>query len=466
MCEEPLGGGILLKNACIATLDHRSTYYDDGAILVEDGVITKVGRSDDVTKGVGSVDVTVDGRGCLVLPGLIDCHIHLAQALLRSLVPDDVNLIQWLKDWVWPLQGSFQVGDGRVSSELCILEMLKSGTTCFLESMLHSRYGLEGIAQVVLKSGIRGVLSKTVMDLPGYADQPVILPEGMIESREQAIKDFQALHRGWAGKGNGRIDVWIGPRTPGACTEDLYKEVASLAAETGAGITMHLAEVREDVEYFSRLRTTPSAFVEKLGMLGERRVYAHCVWLDEEDLRRFAKTGTSIAHCPSSNLKLGSGIAPVPDMLRLGVNVALGCDGGPSNDSYDLIREMKLAALLHKGGTLDSRAIRIMDVLRMATINGARALGKATEIGSLEAGKRGDFIVLDTRRPHLTPTLNPLSNLVYSAHGGDVRTVVIDGEVIVEDFRVKTMDETRILNEAQERAKALFERLGTKRKPS
>lgn len=448
---------VLIRHGYVVTMDAKEHIFRDGAVLVEDGVITFVGSDDAAPSGA---EETVDARSCIVIPGLIDTHVHLAQALLRGLVPDNVRLIPWLRDWVWPLQGVYDASDGRASANLCITEMLKSGTTCFLESLIHTRYGFDGIAEAVKSSGIRGVLSKSVMDLPGYATQSTIMSPGMIEQKDATLREFKEMHGKWNNKAEGRILVWLGLRTPGACTTDLYREVAHIRGEFGSGITMHLAEVREDLEYFGGLTTSPSGFLEQLGLLGGRHVYAHCVWLDAKDMEKFAATGTSVAHCPSSNLKLGSGVAPICEMIRKRVNVTLGCDGGPSNDCYDLLRETKLAALLQKGTLQDASCITAIDVMKMATANGARALGLDHKIGSIVPGKRGDIVIVSLKGPNLLPALNPLNNLVYSASGANIRDVLVDGQIVVREGELLTINEDKVREDAKKHSALILDRSG------
>ncbi|MCS7138419.1 MAG: amidohydrolase, partial [Candidatus Caldarchaeum sp.] len=384
----------LIKGGFVVPVDGSRRIIRDGCVLVDGDRIEMVGSREEVLPFSAGAEV-VDAQGCLVVPGLVDTHVHLAQALLRGVVPDNLTLIPWLRDWVWRFLGVYDQEDGKASAALCILEMLKTGTTAFIEIHLHSRYGFDGIAELVKKSGIRGVLSKTIMDMKGYAAEENIMPPSMIEDGEACIKEFKEMYRRWHGGADGRIDVWLGLRSAGAVSDKLFHEAAQLAKEYDIGITNHVAEVREDVEFYRKAYGTGVAgYLEKFDMLGERRVYAHCVWLKEEDMRKFAETGTTVAHCPSSNMKLGSGIAPVSDMLRLGVNVGLGCDGGPSNDSYDMIREMKMAACLQKVRTLDPRVISVWDVLTMATRNGARAMGKLNMLGSIEKGKKADLVIV------------------------------------------------------------------------
>jgi cytosine/adenosine deaminase-related metal-dependent hydrolase len=454
-----MGMRVLIRAKAVIPMDRKGRVIREGAVLIEDGKISSVGPREEVRVPGAKDDLVIDEPYGVVIPGLIDLHVHLAQALIRGVVPDDVTLIPWLRDWVWRLQGVYDAEDGRASAELCVLEMLRTGTTCFLEAGLHRRYGLDGIAEAILRSGIRAFLSKKVMDLKGYATVENALPEGMIEDGEQCIKDFLEMRRKWAGAGEGRIDVWIGLRTPGAVSDEMFRRAAELADELGAGITMHLAEVEEDIKYFASRGHTPSSFLKGFGLLGRKRVYAHCVWLGDQDIEAFASTGTSVAHCPSSNLKLGSGIAPVVRMLRKGVTVGLGCDGGPSNDAYDMVREMKTAALLQKVFN-GPQAFTCWDALEMATVMGARALGLENQLGTIEPGKKADMVVFRFDHPSVRPFTDPASLVVYSATGRDVVHVFVDGSPVVLDGKVRTMDEERVLREAERRLEAVLRKAG------
>jgi len=255
--------------------------------------------------------------------------------------------------------------------------------------------------------------------------------------------------------------VWFGPRTPGAVSVELYREIASRARELNTGITMHLAEVREDVEYTVRsFGKKPVEFAHWLGLTGRNVVLVHVVWVDDSEIKLLAETGTSVSHNPSSNMKLASGVARISDMIKQGVNVTLGTDGGPSNNTYDLIREMKHAALLQSTRTLRANAIRAEEVLEMATIRGARALMIDHLVGSIEKGKRADIIVLDYWQPHLHPLNNPVSHLVYAASGHDVKHSIIDGKLVMFNRKVLTMNEEEVIEEAEKAAWRLYERAG------
>jgi cytosine/adenosine deaminase-related metal-dependent hydrolase len=428
-------------------------------VAVTDGRIVQVDETEIVRRNFRA-ELEIDASGKIVLPGLVDLHVHLAQALIRGCA-DDLSLIGWLKDRVWPLQGNYTHEDGSASARLCMVEMVKSGTTTFLEAMLHSRYGFEGIAKGVEQIGMRGVLSKIVMDQPGYAASPQIMHPGMVEEREATIKETLEMHREWNGKAGGRIQVRFGLRSLGAVTPDLLREVSALSEQRGIGMTMHLNEVREDGQYSEReFRKRPVEFARDMHLLGPRMVFAHMVWPNQREIQLLAESSTHVAHCPSSNSKLASGFAPVPEMLRAGVNVGLGCDGGPSNNSYDMFREMKLAAVLHKARLLDPTVLSAGEVLEMGTIRGARALGLEREIGSLEVGKKADMILVDCVKPHLTPMFNPVSHLVYAASGDDVDTMIVDGHILMRNRKLMTIDEMEVLQDANIRAKEVFARAG------
>ena len=454
----------LIEGGVVVTMDARRRVLKDGAVLIKDSMIEQVGKPAEVSPQ-NRPEFRIDARGKVVLPGLIDTHVHLAQALIRGCA-DDTSLIDWLQKFVWPLQGNFDAEDGRVSAELCMLEMVKSGTTTFLESLLHSRYGFDGIAETVKQSGMRGILSKTVMGLPGYGSEKSIMHPGMIEDGETCLREVETYFKRWNGKAEDRIRVWYGARSLGGCTPQLYEQVASGAKRLGTGVTMHLSEVQEDVRYTEKeFGKMPAEFMDQVGLVGPNVVFAHGVWLTEKEWDILAKKGASVAHCPSSNMKLSSGIAKVPEMMSAGVNVGLGCDGGPSNNSYDMIREMKTASLLQKARTLDPLTMSAETVLEMATINGAKALGLEDQIGSIEPGKKGDIIIVTMQKPHLIPTFNPVSHIAYAALGSDVETTIIDGKIVMDNRRVSTLDEERILQSATERAARLIERAKIKISP-
>lgn len=452
---------ILISGGLLVTVDDRRRVIENSAVRIEGSRITQVGKINELRREPRA-EFEIDAKGMMVLPGLIDTHVHLAQALLRGCA-DDTSLIDWLQKYVWPLQGNMDQSDGKASAELCIVEMIKSGTTTFLESLLHTRYGFDGIARSVDASGMRGVLSKTVMGMPAYGSAGGIMHPGMVEDGETCLREVEDYFKRWNGKADGRLKVWYGARSLGACTPELYRQIAGDAKRLNTGVTMHLNEVREDATYSKKeFGKLPAEFMDEVGLIGPNVVYAHGVWLTEKEWRILSNKRANVAHCPASNMKLASGIAKVPEMLRDGVNVGLGCDGGPSNNSYDMIPEMKLASLLQKARLLDPLVMNAETVLEMATIRGARALGLENEIGSIEVGKKADLILVSRRSPHLVPSYNPVSNLVYAATGSDVCTVVIDGRIIMQDRTVRTLNEEEVARNADVRGMKLLERAGVR----
>ena len=456
---------MLFTNATIITMNPTRDIITGGAIAIKDNRIAAVGKTDALLRQY-SGDQVIDVKGKLIIPGLIDTHVHLAQALIRGCA-DDMALIQWLCERVWVLQGNFTHDDGYVSARLCIAEMLKSGTTTFLESMLAHRYGFDGIARAVDESGIRACLAGIVMDIGTYATQSSSMHPGMVESRETSLFGVLDMHSKWHGAANDRVHVWFGPRTPGGVSSELYREMSDYAHQRDMGITMHLAEVEADKIFLNeKYGLSPVYYAESVGLLGPKTVLVHMVWLARADIDKLAETRTSVSHNPSSNSKLASGVCKVPQMLASGVNVALGCDGGPSNNDYDLVREMKLAAIIHKAVTNDPLIVPAETVLEMATINGARALGLEQEIGSLEVGKKANLVIIDLNRLHTTPSPNPISSLVYAATGAEVDTVVVDGHIVVEHGQLLTMDENEVMEQAHQHAGALYRRTGIEIKPT
>lgn len=452
---------MLFENATIVTMNSKREIITHGAIAFSGSEILEVGKTKELVDKYQNKK-RINCNGNVILPGLIDTHVHTAQAMIRGCA-DDLGLLDWLFKRVWVLQGNYTEVDGRASAALCALEMIKSGTTSFIECMLADVYGFDGVAEVLIKSGMRAAIGKIVMDLPSYANADNVMHPGMVEDGETSVNNTLVAFEKWNGAGNGRIQVWFGPRTPGGVTPGLYDHISKLAGERNMGITIHLAEVKEDLDFAkSHGIRSPIVYAQEHGLLGPRSVLAHCVWTDKKDWQLLAETGSHVAHNPASNAKTATGIAPIDGMLEAGVNVSLGCDGGPSNNCYDMIRDMRLVSYLANLKEKDPTAVPAETVLEMATINGAKAMGIADQVGSLEKGKKADFIVIDMDKPHLVPAPDPVSTIVYAACGSDVDTVVINGKVIMEGRKVLTLDEIQVLQEARHRYPELVNRSGLK----
>ncbi|MGD9316167.1 MAG: amidohydrolase family protein, partial [Anaerolineae bacterium] len=337
-------------------------------------------------------------------------------------------------------------------------EMLKSGTTAFVETLLAENYGFDGIAELCVESGIRAALGKVVMDIsPEWRDRIGMHP-GMWQTRGSSIANTLAAHDRWEGAGEGRLQVWFGCRSAAPRNNpSLFDEVSQLARERDMGLTIHFSEQPVDVEYARSLGfRSPTEFGAAHGLLGPRHVWVHYVMSDAEDWKLVAESGTHISHNPANNSYAGWGPAPVWDMLQAGVNVSLGCDSAP----MDLLRDLHEVSSLARIRAQSREVMPPETVLEMATINGARAMGIDAEVGSIEAGKRADFIVIDMDAPHLTPVWNPVATVVRSAVGSDVDTVVIDGRIVMQGREMLTLDEEAIVEEVRRRYRAVAKRAG------
>ncbi|MEE9415418.1 MAG: amidohydrolase [Acidimicrobiales bacterium] len=454
---------MIFSHATVLTLNEGREILADGAIVVNGDRIEAIGKTSTLLEAHPEHD-EINLAGHIVMPGLIDTHVHMAQCMLRGVseVKRVADFSNWLFGRIFPLQGSYTEADARASASLCVLEMIKSGTTGFVECLLAEGYGFDGIAEVCVDSGIRAALGSLVMDIsPDERDRLGWHP-GMWQTRESGIEGTIAAHKTWEGSGDGRLQVWFGCRSAEvASNPTLYDEVSAVAAERDMGITIHLAEFPPDNDYAREQGFRSHIdFAQGHGLLGPRTVLAHCNIADEADFELLAVTGTTVSHNPGNNAAAAWSPAPVTDMMQAGVNVALGCDGAPSNANMDLLRDLRIACHTARQRAGNRLALGPEQVLEMATLNGAKALGLEAEIGSLEAGKKADFISIDTDAPHLQPVWSPVATAVFAAQGGDVDTVVINGQMIMRNREVLTMDEGAILDDVRGRFRDVAQRAG------
>jgi 5-methylthioadenosine/S-adenosylhomocysteine deaminase len=424
---------VLIKGGAVVTLDAADTVVT-GDVLVRAGRIEAVGEVPNVV-----ADLTIDARGCAVLPGFVQTHVHLCQTLFRG-AADDLALLDWLKRRVWPLEAAHDAASLRASARLGVAELIRGGTTCALtmETVRHT----EEVFRVVEESGFRATVGKCMMD------KGEEVPDGLREESEDSIRESLALLEKWHGRADGRVRYCFAPRFAISCTRGLLERVAALARKRGVMIHTHASENVSEcelVESETGLRNV--LYLDSLGVSGSHVLLAHCVHLDDGEIGLLASKGTHVAHCPSSNMKLGSGVAPVSEMLARGVSVSLGADGAPCNNRLDMFTEMRTAALLQKVSR-GADALPAARVLRMATTGGARALGLEEEVGSLEAGKRADITVIELDRLHTTPRPEVVSTIVYAAEARDVRDVLIDGRVVLRNGELQTLDEREVVAEA------------------
>ncbi len=453
--------GFIVGNATVITVDKQRRIINDGAVAVNGTLIAAVGKTDEIKAQYPDYEFH-DMSGRIVMPGLINGHVHLTQALIKGCA-DDVSLIDFLAERIWKLMGSYNEEEARASTDLCLLEMIKSGTTTFVETLLLSRYGLDGITDAVVQSGMRGVLAKSVMDIATYASRDNIMCEGMVEDGDVCLQQAIDWKQRRENDGDGRVNIWLGPRPVGSTTKQMLEKVGKTAREHDMGIAIHFCEVKQDVALMkNQYHQEPGDFAESAGILTDRTMMAHGIWLTREDMQALSRNGSTVVHCPASNAKLASGFCLVPELMEEGVNVALGTDGPTCDNAYDMFDAMRLAAIIHKCRLLDPLVIPAETALEMATINGAIAMRKENELGSLEVGKKADFITIDCNNARLAPNTNPVSLVVYSAKGSDVDNVIIDGKYVVKDREILTMNEQAVIDNAREKISAVLAKTGMK----
>ncbi|AFV23212.1 N-ethylammeline chlorohydrolase [Methanolobus psychrophilus R15] len=427
---------IIIKNAYVLTMDPDMRDIESGVVVIGDGMIKEVGRSTEST-----AEKVIDAGGCVVMPGLVNTHCHAGMTLFRGYA-DDMPLKEWLENRIWPAEAKLADDDIYNGSLLACLEMIKSGTTAFADMYIH----MDRVAQAVEDSGMRAALSYGMIDFCNKEKADAELNEGMRFVRE------------WNGKAEGRITTMYGPHAPNTCSRDFLIRVKEQAVKDNVRIHIHVLETEAELNYMKENFGMCSIhFLKGIDFWGQDILAAHCVWLSDGDIKILAEHGVNISHNPVSNMKLASGIAPVSKLIESGANVCLGTDGCASNNNLDMFEEMKTAALLQKVSTMDPTALPARKVLEMATSNGAKALG--IKSGVLKKGYNADIIIVDLKRPHLTPIYDVASQLVYAASGKDVRTTIVAGKVLMEDSIVTCLNEQDILEKAMQTSKNLVARI-------
>ena len=429
---------IVIKNTVVVTIDKEKPILKDYSVGVEDGKIVEISK-----KITGETEHVIDGKGKLLMPGLVNGHTHLSMTLLRG-VADDLALMTWLQDHVWPIEAKMEESHIKAGADLGIVEMIKSGTTCFNDMYWH----MEIVAKSVENSGMRAVLSTPLLDVMGPEQRGKLLHGG-----EKLIKTL---------KGHKTITPSLGPHAPYTCSEEMLHKVSDLQEKYDVRVHMHVSETEDEVNNMKNDRgKRPFEYLDGIGFLNEQMVAAHGVWVNENEMEIMKNRGVSVVHNPVSNMKLAVGVAPVPEYLEKGIVVGLGTDGAASNNSLCMFEDLKIAALLHKLHSKNPEILSAKKSLEIATLGGARALGLGDKIGSIEVGKQADLILIDLNKPHLTPFSNPVSHLVYSARGDDVSHTIVDGKILMEDRELTTLDEESVLKEAGVQAGDLLESSGT-----
>ncbi len=412
---------ILIKNGLVLTMDENETVIENGTVFVKDSFIDFIGSNDGKLEKLSDISNSqiIDASGCIVMPGLVNCHTHLPMSLFRGLA-DDLPLERWLNEYIFPAEAE-HINPASVKkwSLLSCQELLLSGTTTCCDGYFYENK----VAEAAEQSGIRAVLGQGVIDFPapGVAD-----PLNNIENAVDFVKKIS--------KKSSRLYPSIFCHSPYTCSKRTLKGAKMAANSADILFQIHVSETKNEKNMIEENEgLSPVSYLDSIGIIDKNTLLVHCVWVDAKDIEIIKKRGASIVHCPESNMKLASGIAPVTEFLKASIKTGLGTDGSASNNNLDLFTEMDMAAKLHKAAAFDPCVMQAKKVLKMSTIGGAQALGLDKITGSLVAGKKADIIIIDLNKPHLVPMYDPYSTLVYSAKGSDVRDVIVDGRLLVSD---------------------------------
>jgi len=441
---------LLIQNGSVLTMDGEASIHAPGWVWVEGERVADVGAGSPPDGLTAQADRIVDASYMAVLPGLINGHTHLSQTLVRGLA-DDKPLLAWLKQIMWPIQSAITPEDMRLASLLGLVENLRCGVTAVVQhhKITHSPAHVDAAAQAAQAVGLRLLLARGWVDLGDAGERPEAIVEAMTRLRER-----------WHGAAGGRITVGFGPLAPWRCSDETMRRTVALARRWGLPTHLHVAEARDEIDMlYQRTGLRHVEWLHALEALGPDVHLVHSVWLDEGELDLVADSGALVVHCPVSNMYLASGVSPVCQMLARGIPVALGTDGPGSQNSQDMLESLKVAALLAKVSTNDANALLPLDLLRMATVDGARLLGR-DDIGRIVPGARADLTLVNLNNARSMPVHRPESALVYTAVGPDVHTVLVDGQVLLDAGQVTVLDETALLEECRRAARDLMRRAG------
>jgi len=419
----------ILTHATVITVNDANEVIEDGAVAFEGDKITYVGPT---PEDLSAYDEVIDQKGRYVLPGLINTHGHVGMSLLRSFA-DDLPLKQWLEEKMWPMEAQFTAEHVKWGTHLSIIEMIRTGTTTFVDMYDH----MDEVAKAVEESGMRARLCRGMIGLCSEAE------------RRAKLEEATMFAKNWHNQAEGRITVMMSPHAPYTCPPEFITQIIEVADQLNLPLHTHMSETRYEVEQNVKdYGLRPVAHLEKLGMFNRPTLLAHAVHLTDEEIDVLAHYQVKVSHNVVSNLKLASGVAPVPKMLKKGISVSLGTDSSASNNNLNLFEELKLAAILHKGVNYDPVAVSADEALRMATRYGADGVFQADKLGSLEVGKQADIIVLDSHQAHFQPAHNPVAHVVYAANGRDVTDTIVAGKFLMRNRELLTIDEERAIYEA------------------
>lgn len=437
----------LLKNAMIVTMNNGDDVYKEGNLLIEDDRIAQIGN---FYVNQEACDEVQDCKGKIVMPSFVNTHVHTSQQLGRGL-GDDVNLLTWLHDRIWPYESNMTEEDSYISTLLCCVEQIKSGCTSIAEP---GGQFVAGMARGVAEAGIRAKLAKSVMDCGDGL--PKTWQKTTEEELDKQEEDFKKFHN----TADGRVQVWYGIRTIFNATDNLIIRTKELADKYKVGVHMHVAEVKDEIDYMMATKGIPTVtHLNNLGVLDKNFLAVHTVWLTNEEVKMFKEHDVKVSHNPAAAMKV-LGFAKVPRMLKEGICVSIGTDGAPCNNRMDMVDEMWLTSLIHKGWRLEPDVVKAQEILKMATINGARALMDENIYGSLEVGKKADLIVINPDSAGMLPLHDTIANLVSAMHSSNVESTMCNGKWLMKNRVVLTVNEAEILEAAKEHAAAIRSRAG------
>ncbi|MGQ9564950.1 MAG: amidohydrolase [Candidatus Bathyarchaeales archaeon] len=430
---------IVIRGGVVLPMTGRNV-IDEGLVAIKNDVIVYVGKASKSPKF--SAEKIIEGKGKAIMPGLVNCHVHVSMTLFRGLA-EDQSFLRWLEEIIWPLEVKLKPEDVYVGALLGCLEMLKTGTTCFADMYFNE----DMVAKAVQELGLRAMLAPGIIESQNIAQTEKML--------ERSIIAAQKLH----GSAQGRIRFQLGPHAVYSCSPELLKRIHEAALKLHVGLHIHLAE-SEDLarQVKEKYGMTETQLLEKIGLLSSNLLAAHCIYLSKREIKTLAKHQVKVAYNPVANMKLAQGVPRIVDLVRAGVSVGIGTDGPASNNSLDMFQTVKTASLLQKVRYKDSTVLPSHQALEMATREGAKVLGIENVVGTLEAGKKADLIIIDLKKPHLSPMHDIYANLVYSATGSDVDTVMVNGKILMENRQVTVADEEKILKKAQKTAQNLLAR--------
>lgn len=439
---------IYIKNGYLITMNAKRDIYEKGSILIQDDKIQQIGQIDE-SKLTPNVEI-FDATGKIIMPGLINTHVHTSQQLARG-IADDVDLLVWLIERIWPYESSLEYEDALVSSLACCVELIKTGVTTFLEA---GGQFVDAMVEAVNKSGLRACLTASVMDCG------VGLPEKWRKNYSEYIRFQEDLYKKYNNSCEGRVKIWFGLRTIFNNSDELIVETKKYADRYKTGIHMHVAEISEEIEFVKK-KTGHQGTIDhlnELGVLGPNLLSVHSVWLSDEEIDLIKKNEVKISHCPCAAMKVVLGFSRVKEMLDKQICVSIGTDGAPSNNKMDIFRDLYLAAVIHKGRTLNPKALTSEEILEMATVNGAKCSLMEDSIGSLELNKKADLIILNPDFIGSLPCYNIVNNIVYSMNSENVEATMCNGKWLMKNRKVLVIDELELI----EKVKKVALKIGTK----